>query len=358
MKEQRIAGTVFLVLANAIAFAFWWIFRDQYEFESPKAFYLLLLIPALSGVYLWRINKWQGKVLFSTSRFLPEDTGLWLGRLRHIVIFFELIALALLVLVLARPQSKSSYENISKEGIDIVISLDVSGSMLAKDFDPNRLESAKEVAQQFIDSRTNDRIGLVVFEGESYTQTPITTDHVVVKNAVRAIESGKVKGGTAIGMGLATAVNRLKNSTAKSKVVILLSDGVNTHGQIKPLDAARIAKAFDIRVHTIGVGSEGKALMPVALKPNGDYKFDYREVEIDEETLEKAATLTGGKYFRATSTSKLEEIYAEIDQLEKTEFEVTEFSRRTEEFLKFSLAVAASLLLAFFLKITFFRSVS
>lgn len=357
MKEQRISAGIFLLLSNLVALALWWYFKDSYEFETPQAFYLLFLIPILSGIYLWRIDKWQSGVLLASSRFFPEGSGHWLGRLRHVSFSLELIALALLVISVARPQSKSSYENISKEGIDIVISMDVSGSMLAKDFEPNRLESAKRVAQEFVDFRPDDRIGLVVFEGESYTQTPVTTDHIVVKNAIDQIESGKVEGGTAIGMGLATAVNRLKDTEAKSKVIVLLTDGVNNRGQIKPLDAARIAKTFDIKVHTIGVGSRGKALTPVGLQANGEYIFDYREVEIDEETLTKAAELTGGKYFRATSPEELREIYSEIDKMEKTEFEVTEFSRRTEEFLRFGLASAACLLLAFLLKNILFRNI-
>ncbi|MFZ6053007.1 vWA domain-containing protein [Halocola ammonii] len=357
MKDQRISAVVFLLLSNLIALGLWWYFRDFYEYETPDAFYLLLLLPVISGIYLWRIDKWQSGVVLSSSKFLPNETGHWLGRLRHVSIFLELIALALLVISIARPQSKSSYENISKEGIDIVISMDVSGSMLAKDFEPNRLESAKRVAQEFVDYRPDDRIGLVVFEGESYTQTPVTTDHIVVKNAIEQMESGKVEGGTAIGMGLATAVNRLKDTEAKSKVIVLLTDGVNNRGQIKPLDAARIAKTFDIKVHTIGVGSRGNALTPVGVKPNGEYIFDYREVEIDEETLTKAAEKTGGKYFRATSPEELQKIYAEIDKLEKTEFEVTEFSRRTEEFLDFGIAAAGCLLLAFLLKNVLFRNI-
>jgi Ca-activated chloride channel family protein len=355
MREQRISAAIFLLLANLIALGLWWYFKDHYEFDTPLAFYLLFLVPLISAVYIWRIDKWQPSVKLSSTRFLPESDGHWLGRLQHISIFLELIAFSLLVISVARPQSKSSFENISKEGIDIVISMDVSASMLAKDFEPNRLESAKRVAQEFVDGRPDDRLGLVVFEGESYTQTPVTTDHIVVKNAIAEIESGKVRGGTAIGMGLATAVNRLKDTESESKVIILLTDGVNNRGQIKPLDAARIAKTFDIKVHTIGVGSKGKALTPVGTKPNGEYLFDYREVEIDEETLTKAAEITGGKYFRATSTEKLREIYKEIDSLEKTEFEVTEFSRRTEEFLNFGLASAACMLFAFLLRMTVFR---
>lgn len=358
MKEQRIAGLIFLVLANVATFLMWWILRTEFEFETTKAFYLLFLVPLISIIYLLRINKWQGKVVISSFANLPKNSGHWRGKFRHSVIFFELLALALLVFAIARPQSKSSYENRSTEGIDIVISMDVSVSMLAKDFEPNRLESAKDVAQKFVDERPNDRIGMVVFEGESYTQSPLTTDHRVVKNAIRDMESGKVQGGTAIGMGLATAVNRLKDSEAKSKVVILLTDGVNNQGQVKPIDAAKIAKAFNIRVHTIGVGSTGKALMPVAQLPNGQYQFDYRPVEIDEEVMKEISSITGGSYFRATSEDKLKEIYEEIDQLEKTEFKVTEYSKRTEEFLWFGVGAGALLLFSFLLKNIAFRSIS
>lgn len=275
--------------------------------------------------------------------------------LRHSILVLRLITISLLIIVLARPQSRSSWKDVKTEGIDIVMALDISGSMLAKDFKPDRLEAAKEVASDFIDSRPNDRIGLVIFSGESFTQCPLTSDHAVIKNLFSGIHTGMVADGTAIGNGLATAVSRVKDSKAKSKVVILLTDGVNNQGSVAPLTAAEIAKAFDVRVYTIGVGTIGKALSPVSMYPNGQYEYGYVDVNIDEKTLGEIAAMTGGKYFRATDNEKLKDIYKEIDRLEKTIFEEKNFTNKAEHFLPFAIAALICLLLEYTLKNTVFR---
>ena len=259
------------------------------------------------------------------------------------------LTLGLLSIAAAQPQSSSSVEDLTREGIDIVLSIDLSASMLSKDFDPNRLEASKAVASTFVEERPNDRVGVVAYEGEAFTQIPLTTDQRVVMNGIAQLETGLLEGGTAIGMGLATAVNRLKESEAESKVIILLTDGVNNSGQIEPLDAAQLAKLNNIRVYTIGVGSIGKARSPVS-KVGNTYQYDWIEVKIDEDVLKNIASSTGGRYFRATSEDKLSSIYKEIDQLEKTQFNVLRYNQKTEEFLPFALAAAFAFFLEFFLR--------
>jgi Ca-activated chloride channel family protein len=246
-------------------------------------------------------------------------------------------------------------QNVTTEGIDIVISLDISSSMLARDFSPNRLDAAKNVATEFISGREYDRIGLVVFSGESFTQCPLTTDHAVLLNLFRDIESGMIEDGTAIGLGLATAVSRLKESDAKSRVVILLTDGENNRGEIAPITAAEIAKTFGVRVYTIGVGTIGTAPYPVQT-PFGTQIRDV-EVKIDEETLQEIADLTDGKYFRATNNEKLVEIYEEIDKLERSKIDVKEFSRKSEEYHRYAFAALLLALVGMFLKVTVFRGI-
>jgi Ca-activated chloride channel family protein len=258
-------------------------------------------------------------------------------------------------MALARPQSSNSWQNVTTEGIDIVIALDISSSMLAMDFRPNRLEAAKDVATQFISGRPNDKIGLVVFSGESFTQCPLTTDHATVINLFRNIETGMIEDGTAIGNGLATAVSRLKESNAISRVIILLTDGDNNRGEIAPVTAAELAKTYGIRVYTVGVGTMGTAPYPVQT-PFGVQVRDM-EVKIDEPTLQKIAETTDGKYFRATSNNKLAEIYKEIDKLEKTKMEVHEFSKKEEEYLKYAISGALLLILGLLLKTTIFRNI-
>jgi Ca-activated chloride channel family protein len=259
---------------------------------------------------------------------------------------------------LARPQSKHSWQDVKTEGIDIVLAIDISASMLAKDLKPDRLEASKAVATKFIENRPDDRIGLVIFSGESFTQCPLTTDHTVLKNLFSSVKTGMVQDGTAIGMGLATAVSRLKDSKAKSKVVILLTDGVNNSGSIAPELAADLARPFGIRIYTIGVGTKGMALSPVNIYPNGQYVYDYVKVDIDESVLKKISNATGGKYFRATDNAKLKAIYAEIDKMEKTIIEEKQYSRKAELFHPLAIAAFVLLIVEFLLKNTVFKTIT
>lgn len=315
----------------------------DYHFANREWLYgLLLLIPMIAG-YVWRERRRQTSMRFSGLRpfaAMPVPVRAWL---RHLLFVFRLLAVALLFIVMARPQSVNRWQKVSTEGIDIIIDLDISSSMLAQDFNPNRLEAAKSVAIKFISGRPDDRIGLVVFSGESFTQCPLTTDHAVLINLFKEVKSGMIEDGTAIGDGLATAINRLKDSKAKSKVVILLTDGMNNAGEIAPLTAAEIAKTFGIRVYTIGVGTRGTAPYPVQT-PYG-VRYQQMRVQIDEEVLQKIASMTGGKYFRATNNRKLEEIYQEIDRMEKSKIDVKQYSKRQEEYMRFALLAALLLLL-------------
>jgi Ca-activated chloride channel family protein len=276
--------------------------------------------------------------------------------LRHIFFGFKLLVIVLLTFVLARPQSTNSWENISTQGIDIIVALDISGSMLARDFSPDRLEASKDVATEFISGRPNDRIGLVVFSAESFTQCPLTTDHAVLINLFKNVRSGMIEDGTAVGVGLANAVKRLKDSDAISKVIILLTDGVNNRGVIDPITAAELAKTFGIRVYTIGVGSMGTAPYPVQ-DMFGRIVYQQVPVEIDEKTLLQIADITGGKYFRATNNEKLRQIYNDVDKLEKSKINVKEFSRKEEEYLPFAIAAFILLTLEFLLRKTILRSI-
>jgi Ca-activated chloride channel family protein len=278
----------------------------------------------------------------------------WKVRLMWLPILFRMIAIALLITILAEPRSSSVRKDVVTEGIDIVISLDVSGSMLAEDFKPNRLEAAKKTAIDFIGQRSNDRLGVVVFAGESFTQCPLTVDHDVLKNIVSKIETGKLKNGTAIGMGLATAVSRLKESKAKSKVAILLTDGVNNTGIVTPETAAEIAEKFKIRCYTIGVGTNGTAPVPVQ-HPIYGKTYQQAEVQIDEDLLKEISKRTGGKYFRATNNKSLEDIYKEIDKLEKTKIDETSYEQFAEEYMPFAIAAGILLMLEFLLNYTVFR---
>mgnify|MGYP001289225367 CR=1 FL=1 len=314
-------------------------------FDNPKAFLLLLV---LLPVIFWYVKKWRSTtaaIQVSDIKRLtgvPTSSKIWL---RHLAFALQMLALVLIIIALARPQSTNRWKNVTSEGIDIVITLDISGSMLAADFKPNRLEAAKDVGAEFIAGRPNDRIGLVVFAAESFTQCPLTTDHATLLNLMKNIKMGMIDDGTAIGMGLATAVNRLRNSKSPSKVIILLTDGVNNQGSIAPMTAAEIAKAFGIRVYTIGVGTRGMAPYPVQT-PFGT-QYQDMEVEIDEPLLQQIAQLTGGKYFRATNNQKLREIYKEIDRMEKTRVEIKEYKKREEEFFKFGMAAFILLLGSF-----------
>jgi Ca-activated chloride channel family protein len=325
------------------------------SFKNPEFFYLLLLLLPMIAWYIWRQKKLGASLQFSSDMGFARIPKSWKYYLRHSVLVLQMLSLSMLIVALARPQSSNSWSNVTTKGIDIVIALDISSSMLAMDFQPNRIEAAKDVATQFISGRTNDRIGLVIFSGESFTQCPLTTDRATVINMFRGLESGMIEDGTAIGNGLATAVSRLKDSNAISKVVILLTDGENNRGEIAPVTAAELAKTFGIRVYTVGVGTMGMAPYPIQT-PFGVQVRDM-EVKIDEATLQKIASTTDGKYFRATNNNKLAEIYQEIDKLEKSKIDVKEYSKKQEEYLKYALAGALLLMLAMFLKTTVFRNI-
>jgi Ca-activated chloride channel family protein len=330
---------------------------DDIQFAEKKWFWLLLILPFMIVWYLWRLKKHEGEFNFSSFTLLKGIGSSVKAKFRHILFVLRLFAFALLITALARPQSRSSWKDTKTEGIDIVISMDVSLSMLAKDFKPNRIEVAKDVIQDFIDARPNDRIGLVIFGGEAFTQCPLTTDHKVLKNMFPQIKAGMLDQGTAIGLGLADAVARIKDSKAKSKVIIFISDGVNNVGEISPLTAGELAKTYDVRVYCIGVGSKGKALQPVAVYAQGEYEYDYVDVEIDEKVMTDISNMTGGKYFRATDKESLKNIYQEIDKMEKTIISEKSFSNKAEHFLPFALAAAILLLVEFLLRFTLFKAV-
>lgn len=327
---------------------------NNYLFINPEYFYLLIIPVVYSIWYFFKRKNINSEILFSNLGSLNKTKTLK-NRLRDLPQIFNIVAICLLIIALARPQSSTNWEESTTEGIDIVLSMDISGSMLAEDLKPNRLEASKNVAVDFISKRVNDRIGLVIFSGESFTQCPLTTDHNVLINLFKDVKSGMVEDGTAIGMGLATAVNRLKDSDAISKIIILLTDGVNNKGVVAPFTAAEIAKQFGIRVYTIGVGTEGYAPYPFQT-PFG-VQYQDVEVQIDEETLQNIATVTDGKYFRATNNSKLKEIYKDIDKLEKSKIEVTEFHKRSEEFSNFAIPALIILLFGFILEKTYLKQI-
>lgn len=333
----------------------WW---NEIEFAYPA---MLWLLPGLLGVLAWYVVlQFVGRteVNLSSARFLSGTGRPAAWYFQHFFFGLRLIAFALLILVVARPQSRNDWKKITTEGIDIVIAVDVSPSMLSKDFKPNRLEAAKDAVSRFVDERFSDRIGTVIFSGESYTLCPLTIDHPAIKTMIAGISCGDLDQGTAIGMGLAMAVKRIKDSKAKSKVIILLTDGVNNSGAITPVDAGEVAKAFGIKVYTIGVGTTGKALSPVAILPNGQYQYDYIDVDIDEKTLTTIAETTGGKYFRATDKESLEKVYAEIDRMEKTVFDSKQHSQRKEEYLGLAIAATILLLLDFIFRNTLLASLT
>ncbi|SFC98380.1 vWA domain-containing protein [Algibacter pectinivorans] len=327
------------------------------EFVNKEFFWLLLVIPL---VVLWYIlkNKKQTAELKISSLKGFKVTSSWLPKLRHLLFGLRLLALTLLIMALARPQSVDvSTKTKTTRGIDIVMAIDVSASMLAKDLSPNRLEALKKVASEFIMGRPNDRIGLVEYAGESYTKTPITSDKSIVLRSLKGIKYNNIiEGGTAIGMGLATSVNRLKDSKASSKVIILLTDGVNNSGFIDPKIASELAVEYGIKTYTIGLGTNGMALSPVAILPNGNFQYGRIQVEIDEELLKEIAKVTGGKYFRATNNKKLEEIYEEINKLEKTEIEEFKYYNYEEKFRPLVILAGLLLLMELLLRYTVFRS--
>ena len=329
---------------------------ENIEFANPKLLWLLLLVPLAILWYVLRHKKQEASVRFSDMKGFTQLPKTWKAYLRHLLFALKMAALALLIVALARPQSSSTNSTSNIEGIDIVMAMDVSGSMLARDLKPDRLTAAKRVASDFVEGRPGDRMGLVIFSGETFTQVPLTTDHAVMLNMLGEMKNGLIDDGTAIGDGLATAISRLKDSEAISKVVILLTDGLNNAGSVDPYTAGEMAKLFGIRVYTIGVGSYGTAPYPVQT-PFGT-QIQQMKVEIDEKLLAQIAGMTGGKYFRATSNQKLDEVYQEIDKLERSKIEVTEFRRLTEEFYPFAFWALVLLLLEFVLRMTVFRTIS
>lgn len=328
----------------------------QYKFDDPGFLWLLLFIPLLVAWYVYKRKNQVGEQVLPGLEAFQNIGFSWKQVLRHILFGFRMLAISLLVVALARPQTSHKNEKITTEGIDIVISLDISGSMLAMDLKPNRLDASKEIAKEFIDKRPNDRIGLVVYAGESFTQCPITTDHKVLKKLFDGIKSGMIEDGTAIGHGIATAVDRLKDSPGKSKIIILLTDGRNNSGQIDPLTAAEIAKNYNIHIYTIGVGTEGKALYPVGKDFTGKTVYDYVDIDMDEETLQKIAEISDTKYFRATNNESLRKIYDEIDQMEKTKIEVTSFNRMHDWYRPFAMIALVLLTVEFALYQLFIKN--
>lgn len=329
----------------------------NYNFADPHFFWLLLLIPVAIVWYILKRRKQTAELKISHIKGFQLNPG-FLPKLKPVLFALRLLALALIITALARPQTVDvSTRTNTTQGIDIVMAIDVSASMLARDFRPNRLEATKAVAAEFIEARLTDRIGLVVYAGESFTQTPVTSDKSIVLNSLNSIEySNVLEGGTAIGMGLATSVNRLKESEAESKVIILLTDGVNNAGFIDPKIASELALEFGIKTYTIGVGSNGMALSPVAILPNGEFQYRNVPVEIDEELLEQIAEVTGGKYFRATDNEKLEQIYDEIDALEKTDIEEFKYYNYEEKFRPLVLFAGLLLLMEVLLRFFVFKS--
>lgn len=325
------------------------------QFANPIYLYLLLLLIPMVAWYIVRMSKTQASFkLASTGAFNGKKRGLKV-KLRHLPFLLRVISVALIIIVLARPQAVDSWEKSETQGIDIMLALDISGSMLAQDLQPNRMEAVKKVAAEFITERKNDNIGLVIFAGESFTQCPMTTDHKVLLNLLNEVDFGMIEDGTAIGLGLANSVNRLKDSESKSKVVILLTDGSNNRGQIAPLTAADLAKSYGIRVYTVGAGTKGTAPTPVQT-PFG-MRIQNMPVDIDENVLTEIANLTGGKYFRAVDNESLREIYQEIDQLEKYLISVENVTRKQELFMPFALWALALILLELILRRTWLRSI-
>ena len=325
-------------------------------FANPGYLFLLLLLIPVIGWYIYELRKADASVQIGDTRVIQKQPKPLRVRLLHLPFILRLVAITLLSLALARPQLTNRWSSESTEGIDIMMALDISGTMLAEDLKPNRLEAAKQVASDFVLARPNDQIGLVVFAGESFTQCPLTIDHAILVNLFQSVEYGMIEDGTAIGLGLANAVNRLKDSQTKSKVVILLTDGSNNRGEIDPQTAAEIAKTFGIRVYTVGVGSYGQARVPVQTPIGTQYIM--MDSEFDETTLQRIAQTTGGQYFRATDNSSLKKIYEQIDQLEKTKLRVREYAKHTENFTPFLYAALLCLLVELLLRYFVLRTIT
>jgi len=327
----------------------------NYEFANPGFLYLLLALIPMIAWYIYRQSGAVASLRYSNIRQLQAAPKTWRNYLRHGLFVLRVLAFAALVIVLARPQDTESWQEKNAEGINIMLALDISSSMLAEDFTPNRLEASKNIAMQFISGRQTDKMGLVVFSGEAFTQCPLTTDHAVLMNYFKEVESGMIEDGTAIGVGLATAVNRLKDMDNPSKVIILLTDGENNKGQISPGDAADLADEFGIRVYTVGVGSRGTAPYPVQTPFGQQYRNI--EVKIDEEVLRNIAGKTGGKYFRATNNQKLQAIYKEIDQMEKAKVETRTLSHKNELYIMYAWIALLAIGLELLLRYTVLRNI-
>jgi Ca-activated chloride channel homolog len=328
-----------------------------FRFANPEFLLLLLIIPALIYWYIRRHQRTQSSLRYSNLDIVKKAPGSPLKRYRHGLLVLRMLALSAFIVALARPQAGSKSQEVITEGIDIILCMDVSTSMLAEDFQPhNRLEVSKIVAQNFIKGRANDRLGLVIFAGQSFTQCPLTLDYGILYKFMEQLECGMVEDGTAIGMALANCVNRLRDSKSKSKVVILLTDGQNNRGEVDPITAARVAKAYKIRVYTIGAGTRGEALYPI-VDPIWGKRYERRPVDIDEGLLRQVAQITNGKYFRATDKSSLEKIYNEIGELEKTKIQVKEYTRYQERFPGYALAGLVLLLAEIVLANTRFRKI-
>ena len=324
--------------------------------QNPEWLLLLLVLPFIARWYRGRYRQHYAPITMSHLGAFGGQSS-WRGRLRALLPTLRLLAVIALIVAIARPQRLLREENIDAEGIDIMLTLDLSSSMLSKDFDPDRLETAKRVAADFIQQRAYDRIGLIVFSGEAFTQCPLTTDHAVILQMLEKLQCGFLADGTAIGMGLATAVNRVKDSPAKSKIIILMTDGVNNAGYFKPDMAMQIAKTYGIKVYTIGIGSEGEAMSPVGRRSDGEYVFGMAPVEIDEELLTAIAQTTNGKYYRAKNATELQQIYQEIDRLEKSKINLTTTKRRSEQYGTWVLGAIILLVLELLLRYTVFRTI-
>lgn len=327
---------------------------ENIVFAYPKLLWLLLIVPPLGYWLFARDKKTRPYLHYSDSSYRNVLKKTWRQRFYPTLHVLRLLAVALLVVALARPQSTSKQSSKNIEGVDIVMAMDISGSMLAEDFSPNRLEASKQLAREFVRGRENDRIAVVAFSGEAYTQCPLTIDHGILENRIRQLKSGVITDGTALGDGLAVSINRIRQSDAKSKVIILLTDGVNNAGSIDPLTASDIAKTYGIRVYTIGVGTRG--LTPYPYKTPFGIQYQNVQVEIDENLLKQIADETGGTYFRATNKNRLKSVFEEIDKLEKTKIEVLSYEQRAEEFKPFLWAALVLLLLELLLRLSVFKT--
>ena len=330
---------------------------ENLTFANPEYFwFLLIIVPITLFIYKF-FNKTQAIINISSTSIFGKKSMFWI-RFKYFLILLKIFAIIFLIIALSRPQTVDvSSQRIINKGIDIIMTIDISSSMLAQDLKPNRLNALKKVASSFIENRVNDRIGLVLYAGESYTKTPITSDKSIVKKSLSEIAyDGVIEDGTAIGMGLATSVNRLKESKAKSKVIILLTDGVNNSGFIDPKIATELAREFQIKTYTIGLGSNGSARAPIGILPNGDFQYGLTKVEIDELLLKEIANKTGGLYFRATDARRLQEIYDEINKLEKTEIEEMKFYNYNEKYRIFAIISLTILAFHWLMKNLIFKS--